>query len=319
MAPLYPAIEPRASGMLDVGHGQQIYWEESGAAHGRPAVVLHGGPGSGCTPWHRRLFDPDAYRLILFDQRGCGRSRPHASDPATSLADNTTQHLIADIEALRVHLGIERWLVWGGSWGSVLALAYAEDHPERASEMILWGIATGRRSEEDWLFRGDVARFFPEQWHELLQGLPEHLRADPVAGYRHLLADPDAEVRARAAAAWCLWESATPEWPPRAGLAERFRDDRFAMAFARLVTHYVHHHHFVGDGALLAAIDRLAAVPAVLVQARYDFQSPLGSAWELHRAWPGSELVIVGDAGHSPAAPPMASALVDASDRFARG
>ena len=319
MAPLYPAIEPFASGMLDVGDGQQVYWEQAGSAEGRPAVVLHGGPGSGCTPWHRRLFDPAAYRVVLFDQRGCGRSRPHASEPAATLDENTTQHLIADIERLREHLGIDRWLVWGGSWGSVLALAYAEQHPARVPDMILWGIATGRRSEEDWLFRGGAARFFPEEWQRLLDGLPEHLRDDPVAGYRELLARPDAEVRARAAAAWCLWESATPDWPPRTGLAERFRDDRFAMAFARLVTHYVHHHHFVGDGALLASIDRLHDVRALLVQARYDLQSPLGSAWELHRAWPGSELVVVGDAGHSPAAPTMASALVDASDRLAGG
>jgi proline iminopeptidase len=318
VAALYPAIEPRSHGRLDTGDGQEIYWEEAGNPRGRPVIVLHGGPGSGCTPWHRRLFDPDAYRVILFDQRGCGRSRPHAGDAATSLSANTTQLLISDIELLRDQLGIERWALWGGSWGSVLALAYAEQHPRRVSGMILWGIATGRRSEEDWLFRGGVARFFPQQWDALLAGLPEHLRADPVAGYRELLAGGDEQVRRRAAAAWCLWESATPDWPPRPGLAERFRDERFAMAFARLVTHYVHHHHFVEDGRLLADIELLAGVPALLVQARYDFQSPLASAWELHRAWPGSELVIVGDAGHSPAAPAMASALVDASDRLAR-
>ena len=318
MTSLYPAIEPRAHGWLDTEDGQRIYWEEAGNPRGQPVIVLHGGPGSGCTPWHRRLFHPDAYRVVLFDQRGCGRSRPHAGDASTSLERNTTQLLIGDIELLREHLGIDRWLVWGGSWGSVLALAYAERHPMRVSGMILWGIATGRRSEEDWLFRGGVARFFPEQWDRLLAGLPEHLRADPVAGYRHLLASDDAEVRRQAAAAWCLWESATPDWPPRTGLAERFRDERFAMAFARLVTHYVHHHHFVEDGRLLADITRLGDVPALLVQARFDLQSPLASAWELHRAWAGSELVIVGDAGHSPAAPPMQSALIDASDRLAR-
>ncbi|HET6847461.1 MAG TPA: prolyl aminopeptidase [Gaiellales bacterium] len=317
MAPLYPAVEPRAHGMLDVGGGQQVYWEEAGSERGRPAIVLHGGPGSGCTPWHRRLFDPEAYRVVLLDQRGCGRSLPHAGDFSTSLTENTTQHLIEDIERLREQLAIERWLVWGGSWGSVLALAYAEQHPQRVSGMILWGIATGRRSEEDWLFRGGASRFFPEQWQRLLEGLPPHLRGDAVAGYRELLADPDPGVRRRAASAWCLWESATPDWPPREGLAERFRDERFAMAFARLVTHYVHHHHFVEDGRLLADVDLLAGVPAMLVQARFDFQSPLEAAWELHGRWPSSELVIVGDAGHSPAAPPMTSALVDASDRLA--
>ena len=317
MAPLHPAAEPYADGMLDVGDGQQVYWEQCGSESGRPLVVLHGGPGSGCTAWHRRLFDPTAYRVVLFDQRGCGRSRPHAADADTSLAVNTTQHLIGDIERLREHLGVDRWLVWGGSWGSVLALAYAEEHPDRVSGMILWGIATGGRDEEDWLFRGGLQRFFPEQWQRLLSGLPEHLRGDAVAGYRELLADPDPAVRRRAAGNWCLWESATPDWPPREGLAERFTDERFAMAFARLVTHYIHHHQFLEEGALLRDVGRLEDVPGMLVQARYDFQSPLASAWTLHRAWPSSELVIVGDAGHSPAAPAMASALVDASDRFA--
>ncbi len=304
--------------MLDAGDGEEIFWETCGAPDGRPAVVIHGGPGSGCTPWHRTLFDPNAYRVVLFDQRGCGRSRPHAADPETPLDRNTTPDLIADIERLREHLGIERWLVWGGSFGSILALAYAERHPERVSGMILWGIATGRRSEDDWLFRGGLGRrFFPEQWHRLVSGLPEHLRDDPVAGYRRLLADPDPGVRRDAASAWCLWESATPDWPPRTGLAERFRDAAFAMAFARLVTHYVHHQHFVGDGGLLREVGRLAGVPAILVQARFDLQSPLGAAWDLHRAWPGSELLVVDGAGHSPSAPAMASALVGASDRFA--
>jgi proline iminopeptidase len=317
MAQPYPAIEPRAHGMLEAGDGQQVYWEECGNPQGRPVVVLHGGPGSGCTPWHRRLFAPAAYRIVLFDQRGCGRSLPHASEPTTALDPNTTQHLISDIELLRDRLGIERWAVWGGSWGSVLSLAYAEAHPDRVSGVIVWGIAVGRRDEEDWLFRGGLARFFPGQWEQLLSGLPEHLRGDAVAGYRELLADPDPDVRRRAAAAWCLWESATPDWPPRQGLAERFTDDRFAMAFARLVTHYIHHHQFLEDGVLLRDIDRLADVPGILVQARFDLQSPLASAWELHAAWPGSELVVVEDAGHSPAAPGMTSALVDASDRFA--
>jgi proline iminopeptidase len=293
-----------------------VYWEECGNADGKPALVLHGGPGSGCTPWHRRMFDPAAYRVVLMDQRGCGRSRPHASEPDADLSANTTRHLLGDIEALREQLGIDRWLVWGGSFGCALALAYGERHPERVSEMVLWGVTTGTRDEEDWLFRGGVGAFFPEQWQRLLDGLPEDARDDPVAGYRRLLFDPDPQVRRTAADAWCLWESATPDWPPREGLAARYRDPTFAMAFARLVTHYVHHHLWFEDGALLRGLARLHGTPAVLVQGRFDMQSPLQAAWRLHRAWPGSELVVVENAGHAAGATGMQDALLTATDRF---
>jgi proline iminopeptidase len=232
MMEMYPAIEPYASGLLAVGDGQRIYWESCGISAGKPAVVLHGGPGSGCTPWLRRFFDPSAYRLTLFDQRNCGRSAPHAGDPETSLAQNTTDHLIADIERLRQFLRIERWLVFGGSWGSTLALAYAERYPARVTEMILFGVTTGRHEEMDWLFRGGVARFFPEQWERLRAGAPEAVGdSDVVAAYARRLNDPDPLIRTRAAKDWCLWESATPAWPPTQGLAKRFTDPRYALTF----------------------------------------------------------------------------------------
>ena len=317
MPELYPEIEPYAHGLLDAGDGHSVYWETSGNPDGKPAVVLNGGPGSGCTDWHRRLFDPAAYRVVLLDQRGCGRSTPHAGRDDAGLDANTTWHLVADLEALREQLGIGRWLVWGGSWGSVLGLAYAQRHPQRVTEMVLWGISMARRSEEDWLFRGGLSMFFPREWQRLVDELPEHERDDAVAGYRRLLADADPAVRRRAADAWCLWESATPDWPPRSGLASRFTDPDYAMAFARLVTHYAHHHVWIEDGALLRGMDALAGVPAALVQGRFDLQGPLASAWALHQAWPRSELVVVENAGHSPGGSAMRAALIAASDRFA--
>jgi len=242
MTDLYPEIEPYEQGFLKVDDGNLIYWETCGNPHGKPAVVLHGGPGSGCSPWYRTLFDTGSYRLVLFDQRNCGRSTPHASALDTDLTSNTTAHLIADMEQLRQHLNVDRWLVFGGSWGSTLALAYAERYPERVTEMILCGITTGRYKEIDWLFRGGVAIFFPEQWERLRTALPEAERAgDIVEAYYRRLNDSDLAVRQRAAEAWCLWESATPAWPPSTSLAERFTNPMYALAFARIVTHYIYH------------------------------------------------------------------------------
>ena len=318
MTELYPEIAPYAHGMLDVGDGNEVYWETCGNPDGKPALVVHGGPGSGCTPWHRRLFDPTAYRLVLFDQRNCGRSTPHASDPTTDLAANTTAHLVADMERLREHMGIHRWLVFGGSWGSTLALAYTVAHVSRVTELILFGVTTGRHTEFDWLFRGGVAIFFPEQWDRLLAALPEADRAgDIVAAYSRLLSDPNPMVRQRATEAWCLWESATPAWPPRVGLSPRFADPRFALTFARIVTHYVSHYAWLEDGALLRGARALAGIPGILVNGRYDFQAPLGNAWALRRVWRRAELVVVDDAGHSADTPGLAAALVGATDRFA--
>jgi proline iminopeptidase len=252
---------------------------------------------------------------VLFDQRNCGRSTPHASEPNVDLSANTTHHLLADIEQLRTYLGVDRWLVAGGSWGSLLALAYAESHPERVSELIVWGVATGRRWEDDWLFRGGLAAFFPEQWDRLAAAVP-NAGADVVESYARLLFDPDAEVRRRAAFEWCLWESATPAWPPSTGLNERFRDDAFALAFARIVTHYVSHNGWIEDGVLLRNASVLESIPGVIVNGRFDFQSPVGSAWALHRAWPRAEFVVVDDAGHDVGG--VIEALVAATDSFSR-
>ena len=314
---MYPELEPYTSGMLEVGTGNALYWEACGNPDGKPAVVLHGGPGSGRSERMRRVFDPDAYRIVLFDQRNCGRSTPHASDPTTDLSGNTTANLVADVEALRTFLGVERWLVVGGSWGSTLALAYAVAHSAHVSELILFGVTTGRHSEVDWLFRGGLARFFPEQWHRL-EATVADVRGDEelAATYHRLLGDPDPAVRTSAAEAWCLWESATPDWPPSDGLAERFRDPRFAVAFARLVTHYVRHDLFLEDGALLRGADALADTPGVLVTGRFDFQAPIAYAWTLQQAWPRAELVIVDDAGHG-AGEGIAAELVRATSRFA--
>jgi len=304
--------------MLDVGGGNLVYWETCGNPRGKPAVVLHGGPGSGCTEWHRRLFDPAAYRIVLFDQRNCGRSRPHAGDPEVDLAANNTPNLIADVEQLREHLQIEGWLVLGGSWGCTLALAYAEQHPSSVTELVLFGVTTGRRGEFDWLFRGGLSAFFPEQWDRLLAGLPASERSGDVAeAYARLLADPDPEVRQRAAYDWSLWESATPAWPPAERLAPRFKEPMFAFAFARIVTHYVKHYAWIEDGRLLRDAARLARIPGVLVNGRFDFQSPIGNAYALKRAWPQAELVIVDDAGHAADNARISRELVRATDRFA--
>src|SRR6478672_2362105 len=306
-------VEPFRTGMLDVGDGHTMYWEESGDPAGKPAVLLHGGPGSGSAPWQRGLFDPSAYRIVLFDQRNCGRSTPHASQPNVDLSANTTDHLLADIEQLRTHLGVDTWLVAAGSWGSLLALAYAERNPTRVSELIVWGVATGRRSEDDWLFRGGVSAFFPEQWERLLAGVPDP-EDDVVESYARLLFDEDPEVRRRGAFEWCLWESATPAWPPSTGLNERFRDEAFALAFARIVTHYVRHDAWIEDGALLREAGVLDGIPGVIMNGRFDFQSPVGSAWALHRAWPRAEFVVVDDAGHDVSG--ITRAIVTATDAF---
>lgn len=318
MTGLYPEIDPYDHGALEVSDGNLVYWETCGNPRGKPAVVLHGGPGSGCVAWHRRLFDPQAYRIVLFDQRGCGRSTPHASAPQTSLKGNNTASLMADIELLRRHLDITRWLVLGGSWGSTLGLAYAQAHPDQVSELILFGVSTGRRSDFDWLFRGGLAAFFPEQWERLCDALPADERdGDVVEAYHRLLNDSDPDVRKRATLAWCMWESATPAWPPTSGLAERFDDPKYALAFARLVTHFVRHNAWLEDKDLLSGAELLADIPGILINGRFDFQAPVSTAWELHRVWPRSELVIVEDAGHAATSPGISNELVRASDRFA--
>jgi proline iminopeptidase len=256
--------------------------------------------------------------VVLFDQRSCGRSTPHASAPDTDLASNNTTNLLADIELLRQHLKIDRWLVLGGSWGSVLALAYAEKHSRRVSEIILWGVATGRRKEFDWLFRGGVGVLFPEQWERLGAALPPSERdGDIVEAYSRLLHDPDPQIRNRAALAWCRWESATPAWPPTQGLSPRFTDPAFRMAFARLVTHYVKHDAWIEDGSLLREAGKLADIPGIMVNGRFDLQAPIGWAWDLKRMWPRAKLTIVDDAGHDPSNASITRELIRATDQFA--
>ena len=317
MTGLFPEIESDDHGMLSVSDGNLVYWETSGNPNGKPAVVLHGGPGSGRWVWQRRLFDPDAYRVVQFDQRGCGRSTPHASDVATDLKSNTTWKLVEDIEALRQHLGIARWQVLGGSWGSTLALAYAERHPDRVAELILFGVTTGRRAEFDWLFRGGVAVLFPEQWERLRAAVPAADQDDDlVEVYHRLLHDPEMTIREQAAFEWCMWESATPAWPPTTGLSSRFEDPDYAMGFSRLVTHYVRHNAWLGDGSLLRGAGSLADISGVMVNGRFDFQAPIGNAWELSRVWPQAELIVVEGAGHA-TNEATAKELIRATDRFA--
>jgi proline iminopeptidase len=313
---LYPDIEPYESGMLEVGDGNLVYWEVCGNARGKPAVVLHGGPGSGCTPYHRRLFDPRRYRIVLFDQRGCGRSTPHAADETTDLATNATRHLLADLETLRAHLGIERWLVYGNSWGSTLALAHAEQHPDRVTEIVLLAVTMTRRSEIEWLYHG-AGRFFPEAWERFRDGVPAAERdGNLVDAYYRLLQDPAPAVRERAARDWCAWEDAVVAIHPDAPPHPRYEDARFRMAFARLVTHYFHHHAWLEDGVLLSNAHRLRGIPGVLIHGRLDIGGPLVTAWQLAKAWPDARLVVL-DAGHSSADPGMSEAVVDATDRFA--
>jgi proline iminopeptidase len=314
MAGLYPEIEPFEQGTLDVGDGNLVYWEICGDPRGKPAVVLHGGPGSGCTPGARRFFDPRRYRIVLFDQRGCGRSTPHASDPRTDLTSNTTEHLLVDIELLRQLLDIDRWLVFGGSWGSVLGLVYAQRHPERVSELVLTGVATGRRAEVALLTRG-LGGLFPEAWARFRAGVPVTDRDGDLAdAYHRVLCDPDPAVREKAARDWCDWEQAiVPTSPP----SPRYTRAEFRMAFARIVTHFWSHNHFLEDGIVLRDAGRLAGLPGVIVQGSLDLGNLLGTAWELAHAWPDCNLVLVDEADHNSSHPGIAGALVAATDRFA--
>ncbi|WP_399924038.1 prolyl aminopeptidase [Streptomyces kanamyceticus] len=315
---LYPDIEPYDHGMLDVGDGNRVYWEVCGNPLGKPAVVLHGGPGSGCTPFSRRYFDPDAYRVVLLDQRGSGRSTPHASDPATDMSVNTTPRLIADLELLRRHLGIERWLVWGASFGSVLGLRYAQTHPGRVSELVLTGLATGSRAEVALLTRG-LGKIFPAAWRAFRDGVPEAERdGDLAAAYHRLLESPDPAVRAAAARSWTDWETAFLPAPPRS--VPRYEDAVFRAGFARTVTHYFAHDHWLGgDEVVLRDAPSLAGIPGVMVQGSLDFGNLLGIPWRLRQAWPDSELILVEEAGHDAGARGIADELTAATDRFRPG
>ncbi len=317
---LYPEIEPYETGTLLVGDGQRVFWEQSGNPEGKPVVFLHGGPGGGTSPWHRRFFDPEAYRIVLLDQRGCGRSTPHASDPAADLRYNTTWHLVADLELLRRNLGIRRWQVFGGSWGSTLALAYAQSHPDVVSELVLRGIFTLRRHELEWFYEGGAAALFPDLWEDYLAPVPALERSRLIEAYHRLLTDPDPGVHVPAAQAWTRWEAATVTLRPDPELVAAMGAPESATAFARIENHYFIHRGWLREGQLIedAAAGALRGIPGVIVQGRYDACTPPMTAWDLHRAWPEAEFVMVDDAGHSAAEPGIAAALVAATDRFAR-
>ncbi len=308
---LYPSKEPYNSGLLRVSDVHEIYFEESGNPNGKPAVFVHGGPGGGTDPSQRGFFNPDVYRIILFDQRGCGKSLPYAS-----LVDNTTWDLVEDMEKLRKHLKIERWQVFGGSWGSTLALAYAETHPEAVTELVLRGIFLVRQQEIDWFYQRGASAIFPDAWEHYLNAIPEAERGDLVAAYHKRLTSTDAAVQVAAAKAWSIWEGSTSKLHNDPKFVERYADGTFALAFARIECHYFVNKGFMTEGQLLANVDKIRHIPTVIVQGRYDVVCPIESAWALYRAMPEADLVIVPDAGHSAKEPGNMSALIDATDRF---
>ncbi len=308
----YPPIEPYAHGMLEAGDGHRVYWELCGNPDGIPVVFLHGGPGGGCSPMQRRLFDPRAYRILLFDQRGCGRSTPHAS-----LEHNTTWHLVADIERLREMTGTQRWLVFGGSWGSTLALAYAQRHPERATGLILRGIFTLRRAELLWYYQEGASWIFPDKWERFLAPIPPAERGDLIAAYRRRLTGTDPAVQREAARAWSLWEGETLTLRPSREIALQHGDDHYALAFARIENHYFVHDAWLAPDQLLADVPRIAHLPGTIVQGRYDVATPARTAWDLHRAWPAAAFHLIDDAGHATTEPGILNALVRATDAFA--
>jgi len=312
MRTLYPAIEPYNSGFLSVSGGHEIYFEECGTPGGKPAVFIHGGPGGGLVPDYRRYFDPETYRVVLFDQRGCGQSRPHAS-----LEANTTWDLVNDIERIRGELGIDRWLVFGGSWGSTLSLAYAQTHSQSVKALVLRGIFLLRPSEIRWFYQDGASHIFPDAWEHYLEPIPPGERDDLVQAYYKRLTSPDPAVRSRAAKAWSVWEASTSKLFPDEQLKESFAGDAFAEAFARIECHYFTNRGFLEHpDQLLDNVNIMRRIPGVIVQGRYDVVCPLTSAWDLHRRWPEAELEIIPDAGHSAGEPGIVDALVRATDRF---
>ncbi len=309
---LYPAIDPYETGMLAVSSHHEIYFEVAGNPRGKPVVVCHGGPGGGSTPSMRRYFDPTRYRIIIFDQRGCGRSKPHAS-----LQDNTTWDLVADMEKLRVHLEVDQWQVFGGSWGSTLALAYGETHPERVTEFVLRGIFTLRKEELHWFYQEGANWLYPDAWEEYLGVIPSDERDDMIAAYYRRLIGDDKEEQLKAARAWARWEGGTVSLHPAPDRVENFSSAAFATAFARIECHYfVNGGFFDRDDQIIANIDRVRHIPGAIVQGRYDVVTPMKTAWDLHVAWPEAKFDLIDDAGHAASEPGIVSALVRATNRY---
>lgn len=315
MSRLYPTIAPYKSHRLKVSDLHTVHVEECGNPQGQPALFVHGGPGGGCASWHRQFFDPQRYRIVLFDQRGCGRSTLHSE-----LRQNTTWDLVADMETIRQTLGIERWLMFGGSWGSTLSLAYAETHPQRVTALVLRGIFLMQPAQIDWLYRYGTSELFPEAWQVFMEHIPPDERSDLLQAYHRRVNSEDAQVRSQAAMQWSLWEASVSKLIPSDELKAHHGAGRFADAFARIETHYFINGGFLDTpDQLLRDADRLADIPGVIVQGRYDALCPVANAWQLAQAWPAGELQIIPDAGHSASEPGTQAALVQATDRFAAG
>lgn len=309
---LYPAIEPYETGMIDVGDGHVLYYERSGTHGAKPAVFLHGGPGGGISAKHRQLFDPTLYDVMLFDQRGCGRSTPHAG-----LEANTTWHLVADMERLRALMGVAQWLVFGGSWGSSLALAYAQTHPGRVSELVLRGIFTVRKAELDWYYQHGASEVFPDLWEAFLAPIPPDERHDLRTAYHRRLTGEDEQVRLQAAAAWSLWEGRTISLLPDSSITAGFSDPQFALAFARIENHYFVHGAWLEEGQIIRDAGRLRGIRSTIVQGRYDMVCPARTAYDLHQAWPEADFHLVEGAGHAYSEPAILDRLIRTTDRYA--
>jgi len=313
MLKLFPDIEPFVRHSIDVALPHVLYVEECGNAKGLPVLMVHGGPGAGCEPYHRRFFDPEIYRIILFDQRGCGRSKPHAE-----LQGNTTQALVNDIEVIRKHLGIDRWVLFGGSWGSTLSLVYAETHPEQVLGLILRGIFLCRKQEIDWFYQHGASILMPDYWQAFIKPIPEQERGDLLQAYYKRLTGEDELIRMSASKAWSMWEACAATLLCRSEVIEHFSNPYTALSLARIESHYFVNNSFLKDNQILRNVNSLKTIPGVIIQGRYDAVCPLQSAWDLHQAWPEAEFHIIPDAGHAASEPGIIDALVRATSQMSR-